>query len=419
MSSPTTKQSNEPFLPFSAPSFGQEERKELLEALDSGWITTGPRTKRFEEAFAAFVGAREAVAVNSCTAALHLALAALRIGTGDAVITSPFTFAATANVVVHQGAYPVFVDIDPNTYNLDVTKLRSFLKVQCSWDAEKHLLSLKRNGRRVRAIIPVHYGGNPCEMDRILRLAGRYGLAVIEDAAHAAGASYRERSRIGALSTATCFSFYANKNMTTAEGGMLTTNDPEFAQRVRVLSSHGISKDSWARYSKEGSWQYDLIDAGFKYNLTDLASALGLHQLKKLDGFIARRAQLAERYSKAFAEVPGLQLPIFPSDCVSAWHLYPVQITAPTTNRNDVINHLRSCNIGSSVHFIPLHLMTFYQHIYGYKRGDFPIAESVFDRIVSLPLFPKMKEEDVDRVVAEVSSAVGTEVSCHYYRKSA
>lgn len=277
---------------------------------------------------------------------------------------------------------------------------------------------MKHTGRRVRAIIPVHYGGRPCDMEAILDLASRYDLAVIEDAAHAVGASYHGR-RVGTLSHATCFSFYANKNMTTAEGGMLTTNDSALANRVRVLSSHGISKDSWARYSKDGSWQYDLVDAGFKYNLTDLASALGLHQLKKLEGFIARRTYLADRYSNTLRGVPGVQLPAATPDRTSAWHLYAIQVTSPTVSRNTVIEHLRSRNIGTSVHFIPLHLMSFYQRCFGYRRGDFPVAESVFERIVSLPLFPGMEDDDVDRVAVELSSALAGKAASRQLRRSA
>lgn len=418
MSNPTQKQFGLPFIPFSAPSFGPEEKSELLDTLDSGWITTGPKTKTFERAFSEFVGASEAVAVNSCTAALHLSLAALEIGPGDAVITSPFTFAATANVIVHQRAHPVFIDIDSESYNLDVSKLESYLVNECSWDRTRGHLNHKRHGHRLRAIIPVHYGGYPCEMDAIRELAARYNLSVIEDAAHAAGSSYHGK-RIGTLSTATCFSFYANKNMTTAEGGMLTTNDSKLAQRARILSSHGISRDSWSRYSKEGCWQYDLVEAGYKYNLTDLASALGLHQLKKLEGFIQRRAQLADRYTQLLSAIAGLQLPTISTDRTSAWHLYPVQISSPGVTRNEVVEHLRRCNIGSSVHFIPLHLMTFYQNRFGYRRGDFPVAEAVFDRTVSLPLFPGMRESDVDRVASELASALNADLPFTSLRKVA
>jgi dTDP-4-amino-4,6-dideoxygalactose transaminase len=385
------------YLPFAAPWFGPEEKEELLATLDSDWITTGPRTQQFEKAFATYIGTNEAVAVNSCTAALHLALSALDIGPGDAVITSPFTFAATANVIVHQRALPVFVDIDPHTYNLDPERLSVFLEEKCTWDAGERLLRLKSGNERVRAIIPVHYGGQACEMDAISRLAERFGLMVIEDAAHAAGAQYRGRAA-GTLGTAACFSFYANKNMTTAEGGMLATNDRELARRARLLSLHGISNDAWRRYSKEGSWQYDVVEAGFKYNMTDLAAALGLQQLKKLDSFITRRAHLADLYSNLLEGCPGIELPTVMPYVKSAWHLYAVQITSAAVTRDEVIAGLRRSNLGASVHFIPLHLMSFYQRALGYRRGDFPVAEKVFDRILSLPLFPRMQDSDVLRV---------------------
>ena len=402
MNTVTQRQNDQqPYLPFSAPWFGAEEKEELLATLESDWITTGPRTKQFERAFAAYVGTAEAVAVNSCTAALHLALATLEVGARDAVITTPFTFAATANVIVHVGAFPAFIDIDPHTYNLDASKLRAFLERECVYEAGNQSIVLKGNGRRVRAVIPVHYGGHPCDMDAINRVAAHFGLAVIDDAAHAIGAQYRAR-KVGTLGSMACFSFYATKNMTTAEGGMLTTNDPKLASRARMLSLHGISKDAWRRYSKEGSWQYDVIDAGFKYNMTDLASALGLHQLKKLDSFIARRTQLAQLYNETLAGVAELKLPTVSPDVRSAWHLYPVQITSSSPTRNDFMDELRRRNIGCSVHFIPLHLTSFYQRTFAYRQGQFPVAEQVFKRIVSLPLFPRMKDNDVLRVAGEV-----------------
>jgi dTDP-4-amino-4,6-dideoxygalactose transaminase len=399
------KPDERPYLPFAAPWFGHEEKEELVATLLSDWITTGPRTKQFEEAFAAYVGTTEAVAVNSCTAALHLALTALNVGVGDAVITTPFTFAATANVIVHRGAFPVFVDIEPDTYNLDANKLQSVLVRECRYDVDQRSLVLKSNGCRVRAVIPVHYGGHPCDMNAIETLAEHFELDIIEDGAHAVGARYRSRN-VGTLGTMACFSFYANKNMTTAEGGMLTTNDRELAKSVRVLRLHGISQDAWKRYSQEGSWQYDLIAAGFKYNMTDLAAALGLQQLKKLDSFIARRTHLAELYHEGLAGLDEIKLPTVAPDVKSAWHLYPVQITSSSVTRNEVVEELGKRNIGCSVHFIPLHLMSFYKRTFGYRRGDFPIAERVFERIFSLPFFPRMQDSDVERVAGEVWSIV-------------
>jgi dTDP-4-amino-4,6-dideoxygalactose transaminase len=389
-----------PFLPFAAPWFGPEEKDEILKVLDSDWITTGPRARAFETAFREYIGCKEAVAVNSCTAALHLALSVLDIGTRDAVLTSPFTFAATANVIVHRGAQPVFVDIRPDTYNLDPTKLREFIQKQCSWESAQQLLRVKNSQRQLRAIIPVHYGGHPADMDEIVSMARQYKLAIIEDAAHALGASY-STVKVGTLGDMACFSFYPTKNISTGEGGMLTTENPVFAHRARILSLHGISRDAWKRNGKEGSWQYDVQAAGYKYNLTDLAAALGLHQLEKLELFLHRRAELAAYYTKELADLP-LKLPTVLAIAESAWHLYPVQILAEGITRDALIEELRSRNIGTSVHFIPLHLMTFYKKAFGYKRGDFPVAEEVFERILSLPFFPRMRNEDAARVVGKL-----------------
>lgn len=392
------KEGSQSYLPFSAPWFGEEEKQELIAALESDWITTGPRTKQFEEEFAKYVGCIEALAVNSCTAALHLALAALGIGEDDAVITTCMTFAATANTIVHQRAHPVLLDIEPDTYNLDPNQLRRYLSESCLWDVREKVLRDRQTGKRVRAIVVVHYGGEPCEMDEISVLAREYGLKVIEDAAHALGARYKGRS-VGTLGDAACFSFYATKNITTAEGGMLTTNDEELAKRARVLCLHGISADAWNRYAKEGSWRYDITDAGFKYNLTDLASAIGIHQLRKSDFFTQRRRALAAKYHEILAGLP-LQLPTERNNVQSAWHLYPVQVLSRRIRRDALIQELKSRNIGTSVHFIPLHHMSFYQRQFGYAPGQFPVADEVFGRIVSLPFFARMADEDINRVTS-------------------
>ncbi len=386
---------SESYLPFSAPCFGPEEKEEVTATLESDWITTGPRTRRFEQEFARTVGSRHALAVNSCTAALHLSLLALNIGPGDVVVTSPFTFCATANVVVHCGAVPVFVDIRPDTYTLDANRLREFFERDCNWDG--CALNLRRTGGRVRAITAVHYAGQPCDMDEINELAQRYGLAVIEDAAHAIGAGYKGRN-VGTLADMSCFSFYANKNMTTAEGGMLTTDDDHLAGRARLMSLHGISRDAWKRYAQEGTWCYDVEYPGYKYNLTDLASAIGLHQLRKLPGFLAKRRLIAARYLEGLKGLP-LILPESLLDRQHAWHLFPVQVTSSRVSRDELVEELKRRQIGTSVHFIPLHLTSYYQRAFGYRRGDFPSTEQVFDRIVSLPLFPRMSDRDVQRVI--------------------
>jgi dTDP-4-amino-4,6-dideoxygalactose transaminase len=315
------------------------------------------------------------------------------------------TFAATANVVVHQGAQPIFVDVDPDTYNLDPLQLRTFIEQQCVWDANEGVLRVCANQNAVRAIIAVHYGGHPCAMDEINEIAKQFGLLVIEDAAHALGGSYQRRN-VGVLGDIACFSFYPTKNISTGEGGMLTTNDPDVAHRVRTLSLHGITKDAWKRYSKEGSWQYDVTEAGFKYNMTDLAAALGLKQMHRLPALLSRRAEIAKMYAAMLVDLP-LQHPTVMTDVRSAWHLYPVQILSSTVTREDVIQQLRNENIGASVHFIPVHLMSFYKQQFGYKRGDFPITEQVFERIVSLPFFPRMTDGDVARVAEAMSSILG------------
>ncbi len=377
------------FLPFSAPWFGDEEKNEVLQTLDSDWITTGPRTKAFEAKFAEYIGSGEAVAVSSCTAALHLALAAIGVGPRDAVITSPMTFAAT--------------DIDPDTYNVDADKLVTFVLTQCRWDSRNRCLYVKKTSKRVRAIIAVHYAGHPCDMNKISACAREFSLTVIEDAAHALGATYFGRN-VGTLADMACFSFYPTKNISTGEGGMLTTQDPELAQRVRVLSLHGISRDAWKRYGPDGSWRYDILDAGFKYNMTDLAAALGIHQLEKLQRFLKRRAEIADQYQSLLAHLP-LKHPTVLPHVESAWHLYPVQVQSSQLSRDQLIASLRAANIGSSVHFIPLHLMSYYQRRFGYQAGDFPVAESVFSQIVSLPFFPRMTDSDIERVGFAMRSA--------------
>lgn len=394
----------EEYLPFSAPWFGPEEKNEVLAALESDWITTGPRTSQFEAEFARYIGVNHALAVNSCTAALHLALAAMPVGEDDAVITTCLTFAATANVIVHQRAYPVLIDIDPDTYNIDPARLRTYLTEGCRWNSSERSLRDNKTGKRVKAIIAVHYGGHPCQMDEINDLAREYGLFVIEDAAHALSATYKGRN-VGTLADAACFSFYATKNITTAEGGMLTSNDPDFAKRARVLCLHGISADAWNRYGKDGSWRYDITEAGFKYNLTDLASAIGIHQLRKADAFMRRRKEIAAMYREKLTAMP-LKQPTESPDVQSAWHLYPVQVLSDRVTRDALIQDLKARNIGTSVHFIPLHHMTYYQRTFGYAPGQFPVADQVFSRVVSLPFFARMSDSDVERVVTALGEVL-------------
>ncbi len=376
------------FLPFCLPEIGDAEINEVLQTLRSGWITTGPRVHEFERRFADYVGARCAVAVSSCTAALYLALTAIDVGPGDEVITSPLTFCSTANVIVQRGATPVFADIDAD-FNIDPQEIE------------------RRITPHTKAILPVHHSGQPCQMNAILDIANRYGLEVIEDAAHAVGASYRG-CKIGTLGTMTAFSFYATKNITTGEGGMVTTNDDTLADRVRLLSLHGMNNNAWKRYTSTGSWYYEVLCPGYKCNMTDIQGALGIHQLARLPQAQAVRARYAQRYNEAFLGLREIQTPLVRPDVEHAWHLYVIQLHLEylTLDRAQFIEALQANNIGASVHFIPVHLHPYYRQAFGFKRGDFPRTEQIYDRIVSLPLYPKMTHEDIEDVIHAVYAIV-------------
>jgi dTDP-4-amino-4,6-dideoxygalactose transaminase len=379
------------FLAFSPPAIGPEEIAEVIDTLRSDWITTGPKTRRFEAAFAARAGAPHAVAVNSCTAAMHLALAAWGLGPGDEVITTPYTFCSTVNVILHAGARPVLADVCPDDLTIDPAAVEAALTP------------------RTRAILPVHFAGQPCRMDDLLAIAARHGLRVLEDAAHAVGATYRGRP-IGALGDATAFSFYATKNLTTAEGGMLTTADAALAERVRRLSNHGMSRDAWKRYSAEGSWYYEVVEAGFKYNMTDLQASLGLHQLAKQPAFQARRAAVVAAYQAGLGDLAALQLPSARPEVGHAWHLYVIRLRpgALRIGRAQVIEELKRRNIGASVHFIPLNLHPYYREHLGWAPGQFPVAEAAYAGAVSLPLHPRLSDGDVADVVAALREVVTT-----------
>lgn len=376
------------FLPYCLPEIGEEEIAEVVDSLRSGWVTTGPKVKRFEDQFAEYVGAAHAIAVSSCTAALHLSLAAEGIGPGDEVIVPTLTFCATANVVAHLGAKPVLVDVDQ--YGL----------------MEAGSAARAITGK-TRAIIPVHFAGQSCDLDAIHELAGRHQLRVIEDAAHAVGTSYRGR-RIGSGSGCAAFSFYATKNMTTGEGGMITTQDAGFAARLRRLALHGMSRDAWKRYSEAGSWYYEVLEAGYKCNMTDIQAALGIHQLRRLDSFIARRRELARRYDSAFADLEEIQIPPQAPGQFNVYHLYPIRLREELTgmDRSAVIEKLKDERIGASVHFIPLHRHPFYRDTYGYRPEDFPGAERYYRGLLSLPLYPKMTDQDGDDVIRAVRGIV-------------
>ena len=377
------------FLPFAVPHITQAEIDEVVDTLRSGWLTTGPKTKRFEREFARKVDAPYAVAVNSATAAMHLALDAIGLQPGDEVIVPVYTFTASAEVVVYFRARPVLVDVDPVTCNLDPAQLERSIT------------------QRTRAIIVVHIAGLPADMDSILSVARAHHLPVIEDAAHAFPSKYRGRV-VGSMSDLTAFSFYATKTLATGEGGMLTTANAQYAERASMMSLHGISRDAWKRYSAEGSWYYEVIRAGYKYNMTDIAAALGLQQLARCDWLLGRRQTIAKRYTEAFSQWPELEPPPDPAHVEHAWHLYMLRLHLErlTITRDAFIQELARANIGASVHFIPLHLHPFYRETYRLRPGDFPRALDAYQRVISLPIYPGMSDSDVEDVITAVGSIV-------------
>ena len=384
------------FLPFARPDIGDEEIAEVLDSLRSGWLTAGPKTKRFEEGFAGFVGdGVEAIAVNSATAGLHLALEAIGIGPGDEVITTTYTFTATAEVVRYLGADPVFVDIDPRTLNIDPVKLDKAIAEKLESEGRSH---------RLKAILPVHFAGLSCDMDAILAIARKYNLKVVEDAAHAIPTTYKEKL-VGSLeSDATVYSFYATKTITTGEGGMIVTRNPEIAQRCRVMRQHGICHDAFDRYtSTNPAWFYEVIAPGFKYGMTDLAASLGIHQLRRAWDLQKRREIMAIRYDKAFSDLPVILPPHAPACDLHAWHLYVIRLADDAKiGRDRFIELMIEKGIGCSVHFIPLHLHPYWRDRYNFEPEDFPNAYHAYQRTVSLPLYTKMTEGDQERVIAAV-----------------
>ncbi len=378
------------FLVFGAPQIGEEEIAEVVATLRSGWIGTGPKVGLFEQAFRDYVGAEFAVAVNSCTAALHLSLLVSGVGPGDEVITTPMTFCATANAIAHTGAKPVFADIDRRTLNIDPTRIEAAITP------------------RTRAIVPVHFAGRPCDLVPIRELARRRGLTLIEDAAHAIE-TRADAGKVGAVGDLTCFSFYVTKNVVTAEGGMITTNRRDWAERLKVYALHGMSHDAWKRYSDEGYKHYAVELAGFKYNMTDIQASLGIHQLRRADRNLCRRAQLWARYDEAFADLP-LVTPAPPAPgTLHARHLYTVLVDAAAVGltRDQFVTRLHRLKIGTGIHYVAVHLQPYYQQTWSYQRGDFPEAEFISDRTLSLPLGMKMTDQDLEDVIEAVRSLAG------------
>lgn len=378
------------YLPYSPPLINQEEIDEVIDTLRSSWITTGPKTKAFEKQFGEFVGAPgdTSVMLNSCTAGLHVALVTLGVGPGDEVIVPTLTFAATANVVEHVGAKPVFVDVLPDTLCIDPDAVRAAITP------------------KTKVIVPVHYAGHPAEMDQLVAIAAQHDIEIIEDAAHAVPASYRGEA-IGSANHFTSFSFYATKNLTTVEGGALT--GPEgLLDNARVIALHGMSADGWKRFDKTGSWQYDIVMPGFKYNMTDMQAAIGQHQLRRLPDYHRRRKAISKRYCAAFSADPALQVPVELGHVESAWHLYVLRLRPEQlrVDRNEFIGLLKERNIGTSVHYTPLHMMSYYREKYGYRPEDFPVAQDAFNRMLSIPLHPGLSDSDVNDVVETVLQLV-------------
>jgi len=378
-------------IPFHRADLGEEEVHAVSEVIRSGWLTMGAKTFEFERQFANYVGASHAVAVSSCTAALHLALEAVGVRRGDEVLVPTTTFTATAEVVTYLGARPVFVDIDRRTLNIDPR------------DIERRITA------HTRAIIPVHFAGTPCDMKEIMEIAARHKLHVVEDAAHALPSDYMGK-RVGTISEVTAFSFYATKTLTTGEGGMITTENEEYARRLQVMRLHGIGRDAWKRYGAEGSWYYEVLEAGFKYNLTDLQAALGLAQLAKCDGMNVARERIAGRYTKAFRSLEALEVPAISLDRTTSWHLYVLRLNLDQLriDRSRFIRELADRGVSTSVHFIPLHLQPVYQRDYHYKAGDLPAAEREYERSLSLPIYSAMRDEEIEHVIWAVSDVVSS-----------
>jgi perosamine synthetase len=393
-------------VPFFRPELTTNEIAEVVDTLRSGWLTTGPKVRRFEQDFARAVGGRHAVALNSCTAALHLALEALNVKPGQAVLVPAMTFAATAEVVAYLRAVPVLVDCDPRTGNMDMA------------DAERRA-ALVREGRLPRiptatrdvvGVIPVHVGGLMMDVAAAKRIASRNGWWMVEDAAHAFPASRKEGpeqiwKRCGEGTAAvTCFSFYANKTITTGEGGMAVTDDEEIAARMRLMSLHGLSHDAWDRYSAHGKWDYQIVAPGFKYNMTDVAAALGIHQLARAEDMRRRREEIAAQYLQAFADLEEIELPLVDADCVHSWHLFSIALHLDrlSIGRNAFIEKLQSLGVKCSVHWRPLHMHPYYQEVFGYVADDLPVAAARFERILSLPLFPGLTPEEIETVISSV-----------------
>jgi perosamine synthetase len=388
-------------IPFYKPSLGDEEINEVVDTLRGGWLTTGPKVKQFESEFSRYLGHRHSIALNSCTAALHLALEAIGLKARQTVVVPTMTFAATAEVVRYFNAVPLLVDCRPTDFNLDVS------------DARRKIEAARARGEEVVAIVPVHYGGQIGDVDGVRALAREFNLRVIEDAAHCCPAWYRENENepwlpVGSSAEISCYSFYANKTITTGEGGMACTQSDEHAERMRLMSLHGISRDAWKRYSADGSWYYEITAPGFKYNLTDIAAAIGIHQLRKADQLHHRRTRRAQRYTELLEDVDELILPHSMPNRIHSWHLYPVRLQKSPrgVDRSTVISELKAAGISTSVHWMPLHMHPYYREVLGYKPSDCPCAASLYPELISLPLYPDLTPEEIERVCSTLKKLI-------------
>jgi dTDP-4-amino-4,6-dideoxygalactose transaminase len=383
---------NTDFIPFAKPVTGIEEENAAVRVIRSGWLTSGIEVKEFEKEFASYVGVKHALTVNSATAGLHLALEAMRIKKGDLVATTPYTFTATSEVIRYLGADPVFVDIEEDSWNIDPVKLEE---------------TIRKYKGKIKAVIPVHIGGLHCRMDEICAIAEKYNLKILEDAAHSFPVK-TDRGYSGTIGDAGVYSFYANKTITTGEGGMIVTNDDEMAKRISVMRLHGIDRDVWNRYtSSKGSWKYAVVEAGYKYNMTDIAAAIGREQLKKAHSFFIDRKNTAAKYHEAFSDMDVLRLPTQNGD--NSWHLYIIRLVTEklSIDRDQFIEELNAEGIGTSVHYIPLHIMPYYQNLYRLKENDFPLSFKKYTESISLPLFPGMTDDQRNRVVDSVKKIAG------------
>ena len=370
------------FLLFHKPFISEDEVNEIVDTVRSGWLSMGPKTIRFENNFNEYIGVKKSVAVSSWTAAGHLSLEAFGINEGDEVILPTMTFPATAEIVCYFKAKPVIVDVDEDTLNISLEAI------------EKAITS------KTKAIIPVHYAGQPCDLDEIHTIAKKHNLKVLEDAAHSLPAKYKGKT-IGTISDVTCFSFYATKTLSTGEGGMICTNDEEIAERVKIMRLHGINRDAWKRYTESGSWYYEVVAPGYKYNFTDLQASLGLPQLKKVDAMWSSRKRIAAKYTEALKDLDIIQLHTIKPDRDSSWHLFPIRLYLDrlTKNRAQIINELRENNVGVGVHFMPVHQHLYYNETFNLSDADYPVASAAFPRLMSLPIYPGMTDENVDKVI--------------------